>query len=39
MYGFAYGVEPAALFALDSFHLMLNGMIAGAILGAMKAAD
>jgi hypothetical protein len=39
MYSFAYGTEPAALFALDSAHLLLNGIIAGAILGAMKAAD
>jgi hypothetical protein len=39
MYGFTYGIEPAALFALDSVHLILNGVIAGAILGAMKAAD
>jgi hypothetical protein len=39
MYNFAYGVEPVALFALDSAHLMLNSIIAGAILGGMKAAD
>jgi Protein of unknown function (DUF1761) len=39
MYSYAYGIEPAGLFALDAAHLLLNGTIAGAILGAMKAAD
>jgi hypothetical protein len=36
LYGFAYGVEPAELLALDSAHLLLNGLVAGAVIGAMK---
>ncbi len=39
LYGLAYGIEPVALFALDGVHLLLNGIVAGTILGAMKAAD
>jgi hypothetical protein len=39
LYTLAYGTEPVALFALDSAHLMLNAVLAGGILGAMKAAD
>jgi hypothetical protein len=39
MYNFAYGIEPPALLGIDSLHLVLNGIVAGAILGAMKAAD
>jgi hypothetical protein len=39
MYSFTYGIEPPALFAIDGAHLLLNGIIVGAILGAMKAAD
>jgi hypothetical protein len=39
LYIFVYGIEPAALLALDCAHLLLNGVVAGAVLGAMKAAD
>jgi hypothetical protein len=39
MYNFVYGIDPAALLAIDALHLLLNGIVAGAILGAMKAAD
>jgi Protein of unknown function (DUF1761) len=39
LYTLAYGTEPVALFALDGAHLMLNAILAGTILGAMKAAD
>jgi hypothetical protein len=39
LYMFVYGNEPVQLLALDSVHLLLNGTIAGAVLGAMKAAD
>jgi hypothetical protein len=39
MYNFAYGIEPPALLGIDSLHLLLNGLVAGAILGVMKAAD
>ena len=38
MYNYAYGNEPFGLFLMDSAHLMANAMIAGAVLGAMKAA-
>jgi hypothetical protein len=38
-YMFVYGTEPVQLLALDSMHLLLNGAAAGAILGAMRAAD
>lgn len=37
-YNFVYGIEPVGLLALDSLHLMLNGAVAGAILGGLKAA-
>lgn len=36
-YNFVYGDEPWQLLALDSAHLMLNGIVGGAVLGAMKA--
>lgn len=39
LYNFAYGIEPVALVALDSVHLLANGAIAGLVLGAMKAAE
>jgi hypothetical protein len=39
LYTFAYGIEPVGLLGLDGLHLMLNGLVAGAILGAMKVAD
>ncbi|WP_290814734.1 DUF1761 domain-containing protein [Aquidulcibacter sp.] len=39
LYNYAYGNEPLGLLLLDSAHLMANGMIAGAVLGAMKAAE
>jgi Protein of unknown function (DUF1761) len=39
MYNFAYGTEPVALLVLDSAHLLLNGIVGGAVLGAMKATD
>jgi Protein of unknown function (DUF1761) len=39
LYSVAYGLDPLALYAIDAFHLMLNGVIAGAILGAMKAGE
>lgn len=39
LYSVAYGLDPLALYALDAFHLMLNGVIAGAVLGGMKAAQ
>jgi hypothetical protein len=38
-YSFVYGTEPVQLLALDALHLLLNGAAAGAILGALKAAD
>jgi Protein of unknown function (DUF1761) len=38
LYTFAYGIEPFGLLAIDSLHLMLNGLAAGGVLGAMKAA-
>lgn len=39
MYNFTYGIEPLALLGLDGLHLLLNGLVAGSILGAMKAVD
>ncbi len=39
LYNFAYGNEPLGLLLMDSAHLLANGMIAGAVLGAMKAAE
>jgi hypothetical protein len=39
MYMFVYGIEPAALLGIDCAHLCLNGLVAGSILGAMKAGD
>jgi hypothetical protein len=39
LYLFVYGIEPPALLGIDAVHLLLNGIVAGAILGAMKAAD
>lgn len=36
LYGYAYGNEPAALLALDSGHLALTHVTAGAILGMWK---
>jgi Protein of unknown function (DUF1761) len=39
LYIFVYGIEPLALLGLDCAHLFLNGAVAGAILGAMKAVD
>jgi hypothetical protein len=38
-YMFVYGNEVPELLALDSLHLMLNGVIGGVILGAMKAVE
>ncbi|CAN1497975.1 Protein of unknown function DUF1761 [Caulobacteraceae bacterium] len=39
LYNYAYGNEPLGLLLMDSAHLMANAMIAGAVLGAMKAAE
>ena len=39
LYNYAYGNEPLGLLLMDGAHLMANGMIAGAVLGAMKAAE
>jgi hypothetical protein len=39
LYSVAYGLDPLALYAIDALHLMLNGVIAGAVLGAMKAGE
>jgi hypothetical protein len=39
LYNYAYGNEPLGLVMLDCAHLMANAMIAGAVLGAMKAAE
>ena len=39
LYNYAYGNEPLGLLLMDSTHLMANAMIAGAVLGAMKAAE
>jgi hypothetical protein len=36
LYGFAYGNEPEALLVLDSAHLALTHVVAGAILGVWK---
>jgi Protein of unknown function (DUF1761) len=38
LYSLAYGTEPVGLFLLDSAHLLLNAVVAGAVLGALKAA-
>ena len=39
LYHYAYGNEPLGLLLLDCAHLLANAMIAGAVLGAMKAAE
>ncbi len=39
MYSFVYSTAPWMLLALDSFHLILISVAAGAILTAMKVAD
>lgn len=39
LYNYANGNEPLGLVMLDCAHLMANAMIAGAVLGAMKAAE
>lgn len=39
LYNYAYGNEPLGLVMLDCAHLMANAIIAGAVLGAMKAAE
>lgn len=39
LYNYAYGTEPLGLLLLDCAHLLANAMIAGAVLGAMKAAE
>lgn len=36
LYGFAYGLEVPEILYLDSAHLLLNHIVAGAILGAMR---
>jgi hypothetical protein len=38
LYGFTYGTEKVGLLALDSAHLLLNGVAAGAVFGAWKSA-
>lgn len=38
MYSFVYGTEAEGLLAMDSAHLLLNGVVAGAVLGAWPAA-
>jgi hypothetical protein len=39
LYNFVYGIEPPELLMLDGAHLLLNGVVGGAVLGAMKAVD
>jgi Protein of unknown function (DUF1761) len=34
LYGYVYGVEGLNILLLDSAHLLLNGLAAGAVLGA-----
>ncbi len=34
LYSFVYGVEGIEVVALDSAHLLLNGVVAGAVIGA-----
>ena len=36
LYNYVYGVEGLDILLLDSTHLLMNGLIAGAILGAWK---
>ncbi len=36
LYNYVYGVEGLDILLLDSAHLLMNGLIAGAILGAWK---
>jgi hypothetical protein len=38
MYNYVYGVEGLDNFALDAAHLLLNGVVGGAVLGAWPAA-
>jgi hypothetical protein len=37
LYGYVYGVEGLSILALDVVHLLLNGVAAGAVLGAWPA--
>jgi hypothetical protein len=37
MYSFVYGTEAEGLLAMDSAHLLLNGVAAGAVLGGWPA--
>lgn len=39
LYNFVYSTEPWMLLALDSFHIILISITAGAILSAMKVAE
>lgn len=39
LYGYVYGVEGLTILALDTVHLLLNGVIGGAVLGAWPARD
>lgn len=34
LYNYVYGIEGANLLALDTAHLLLNGVVAGAVIGA-----
>lgn len=34
LYSFVYGVEGVEVLILDSVHLLLNGIVAGAVIGA-----
>ena len=34
LYGYVYGVQGESILALDSIHLLLDGIVAGAVLGA-----
>jgi hypothetical protein len=37
LYSYVYGVEGLTILALDAVHLLLNGVVAGAVLGAWPA--
>ena len=39
LYGYVYGVESVNILMLDSVHLMLNGLAAGAVLGGWSSGS